>query len=181
MSQRNFLSSFFYVSDINILFQNNTSFNICSYEPIEDIGTINCSDSLQISNESAITGVITSIGVVEERYSCPKCYSTDIEYNDKTIKCITCKSRSLYVKDSVKPKQINLNIIDRDQNSTELIVDSSKIETLLERCNRLDLCEGDLVEQEAVLLALSSINVFVNFNRKNMHVNSIVLNDIDDN
>ena len=70
--------------------------------------------------------------------------------------------------------QIKLNITDCDQNTIELIVESSKMEALLERCNRQNLCEGDLVEQEAVLLGLSSINVFVNFSPKNMHVNSIV-------
>ncbi|CAF3526266.1 unnamed protein product, partial [Rotaria socialis] len=80
------------------------------YEAIEDIGAISCSDSLQNSNESGIRGVITPIGVLEERYSCPKCYSTDVECNDKTIKCITCKSRSLYLKDSIKANQIKLNI-----------------------------------------------------------------------
>ncbi|CAF3968248.1 unnamed protein product [Rotaria sp. Silwood1] len=158
-----------------------TFFNTFSFEIIQDIGTVKCSDFLQILHESAITGVITSIGVVEKHYSCPRCYSTDVECNDKTIKCITCKSRSLCVKDSVKPEQIKLNVVDRDQNMIEFIVDSSKIEALLQQCNREDLCQKDLVEQEDVLLALSSINVFVNFNPKNMQINSIVLDNIENN
>ncbi|CAF1368412.1 unnamed protein product [Rotaria magnacalcarata] len=165
-----------YNDDISI-----TTTTHSTYEPIEDIGSVNCSDSAHIAHESAISGVITSIGLLEQRCSCPKCYSTDVECNDKTIKCITCKSRSLYVKDPIKPNKIKVNILDSHQNIIELIVDTCNIEALLERCNRTELIEGDLVEQEAVLLALSSIKVFVNFNPKNMHINSIVLNNIEDN
>ncbi|CAF4539330.1 unnamed protein product, partial [Rotaria magnacalcarata] len=69
-------------------------------------------DSIQILQESAIAGVITSIGLIEHRSICPKRYSTDIECNDKTIKCIACKSRSLYVKQSVEQKEMKLNVID---------------------------------------------------------------------
>lgn len=40
-------------------------------------GDINCSDSVQITQESTIVGIITSIGLEEERPTCPKCYSTE--------------------------------------------------------------------------------------------------------
>ncbi len=58
---------------------------------MEDIADIDYFDSLRIAYESTITGIITSIGLVEERYTCPKCYSTNVERNDKTIRCITWK------------------------------------------------------------------------------------------
>ncbi|CAM4919227.1 unnamed protein product [Rotaria socialis] len=149
------------------------------FEPIEDITDVMAYDSIQILQESAIAGVITSIGLIEHRSICPKCYSTDIECNDKTIKCIACKSRSLYVKQSVEQKEMKLNVIDANQKRFEFIVKTSQIQALLEESNHQELCHNDLVENEDVLLALSSINVFVNFNPKTMHINTIVLNNID--
>ncbi|CAM4866133.1 unnamed protein product [Rotaria socialis] len=109
-----------------MLLQNKTLFNIARYEAIEDIGAISCSDSLQNSNESGIRGVITPIGVLEERYSCPKCYSTDVECNDKTIKCITFTSgytsRSLkqnhHQYERLKLSRVNLEILSNAMKTT---------------------------------------------------------------
>jgi len=54
-----------------------------------------------------------------------------------------------------------------------------KFEFLLQQCDHGELCEEDLIENEDVLLALSSINVCVNFDAKKKHINSIVMNDIE--
>ncbi|CAF1440193.1 unnamed protein product [Adineta steineri] len=126
--------------------------------------------------ESTIIGIITSIGLVDETFSCPKCYSTDIERNYKTIRCNTCKSRSLYLKQS-NQNQIQLTITDVKQNIFELIVDTPKITSLLQECNHDELSTQDLVKQESVLLVLSSITVVVNFNPINKHITNIVTNN----
>ncbi|CAF2141180.1 unnamed protein product [Rotaria magnacalcarata] len=151
------------------------------FEAIPDIGDVNCSTPVQISHESVVSGVITSIGIVEERCSCPKCYSTDVECNDKTIKCIRYKSRSLFIKQSIQQTKIKLNLNNVNRNMLEFIADTLKVQALLEQCGHQDLSRVDLIEQEDVLLALSSINVLVNFNPKNMHINTIVLNNVENN
>ncbi|CAF2074456.1 unnamed protein product [Rotaria magnacalcarata] len=154
---------------------------LSTFEAIPDIGDVNCSTPVQISHESVVSGVITSIGIVEERCSCPKCYSTDVECNDKTIKCIRYKSRSLFIKQSIQQTKIKLNLNNVNRNMLEFIADTLKVQALLEQCGHQDLSRVDLIEQEDVLLALSSINVLVNFNPKNMHINTIVLNNVENN
>ncbi|CAF4298467.1 unnamed protein product, partial [Adineta steineri] len=108
--------------------------------------------------------------------NCPKCYSTDIERNDKTIRCNACKSRSLYLKQS-NQNQIQLNVTDVKQNTFEFIVDTPKIITLLQECNHQQVPTQDLTEQESVLLVLSSITVVVNFNSINKHITNIAINN----
>ena len=146
--------------------QNKPSLRTYRFQSIEDIGDINCSDSIQNSLESTVFGTITSTGFVDNRLTCPKCYSTNVEHNDKTIRYMTCKSRSLYGEDSINQKEIELSIVNVEQNLFDLVVDVSKIRALLEECNHQELCEQDLIEHEGVLLALSSINISVKFNRK---------------
>ncbi|CAF3729132.1 unnamed protein product [Rotaria socialis] len=138
-------------------------------------------NSIQIARESAIVAVIASIGLIEQRCVCPTCYSTNVECNDKTIKCIACKSRSLYIKHSVEQKQMKLNVIDTNQKTFEFVVKKSQIEALLEESNHHELYQNDLIEHENVLLALSSINILINFNPKTMNINAIALNNIDNN
>ena len=60
----------------------------------------------------------------------------------------------------------------------ELIVDTSKIKILLEQCNFKDCSEEDLVKQEGVLLALSSLIIRTTFNPKNKYIIDIVINNI---
>ncbi len=67
---------------------------------------------------------------------------------------------------SVDQNEIKLTVMDSDENVFELIVDISKIRVLLQQCDHVELCEEDLIENEDVLLALSSINVWVNFGAK---------------
>ncbi|CAF1364774.1 unnamed protein product [Adineta steineri] len=150
-----------------------------TFESVEDIGDINCSDTVLLSTESIIIGMITSIGLVEETFNCPKCYSTNIERNNKTIKCNTCQSRSLFINSSMNQNQIKLNITDLNQNTFELIVDTSKIKSLLQECNHQEVSIQDLIEQESVLLILSSITIHVNFNPINKHITNIVINTDD--
>ncbi|CAM4971316.1 unnamed protein product [Rotaria socialis] len=150
-----------------------------TFETIEDIHIINISTTPQISTESAVIGTITSIGRVQETCKCPKCYSTDVECNGKTIKCTTCNSRSVYLTKSTTSEKLTLSILDTNQITLEFTVDISKLCELLERCGRQDLCNNDLVDHEDVLLTLSSITVFVHYNTRNMQINNIVLNNID--
>jgi hypothetical protein len=154
--------------------------SVCSFDLIEDIGDISCSDSVQLAHELTITGTITSIGMVEEHSTCPKCYSNEIENNGKTIKCLNCKSRTLNVKENIDQNQIKLTVIDTNQQSFEFIVEIQKLKTLLEQSNNKELCQEDLVEHEDVLLALSSINISVTYNPRNKHINNIEMNNVQD-
>ncbi|CAF3487305.1 unnamed protein product, partial [Rotaria sp. Silwood2] len=104
---------------------------------------------------------------------CQKCYSTDVEYNDKTMNCITCKSRSLYLKVSIQQNEIKLNVTDMSHNIFEFIVERSTLQVLLQESNREQLCQNDLVEDENVLPVLSSMNVVIHFNPKTIHINTI--------
>ncbi|CAF4664002.1 unnamed protein product [Rotaria socialis] len=148
---------------------------------IEKIPDVVACDYIQIAQEPTIVAVITSIGLVEQRCICAKCYSADVQCNDKTIKCITCKSRSLYLEQSVEQKQMKLNAMDTNQKVFEFIVKASQIQTLLQESNHHELCENDLIENENVLLALSSINIVINFNPKTRNINTIALNNINNN
>ncbi|CAF4302002.1 unnamed protein product, partial [Rotaria sordida] len=62
---------------------------------------------------------------------------------------------------------------DLNRQSFELIIDTLKVQELLEQCNHKEL------SQENVLLALSLINVCVIFNPQNKHIRSIVINHIE--
>src|SRR5690348_5777139 len=137
---------------------------------MQDIGEISCSDSVQIPHELTITGKITSIAVVEDPPTCPKCYSNEIENNGKTIKCLNCKSGTLTVKENIDQDQIKLTIIGSNRQSFEFMVEIAKVNGLLEECNHKELCEEDLVEHEGVLINLSSINVSVIYDPRNKHV-----------
>ncbi|CAM4987829.1 unnamed protein product [Rotaria socialis] len=136
------------------------------FEPIEDIPDVMGCNSIQIIQESTIVGVISSIGLIEQRCICPKCYSSNVECNNKTVRCIACKSKSLYIKHSVEQKQMKLNVIDTNQKTFAFVIKTSQIEALLEECNHHELCQNDLIEDENVLLALSLINILINFNPK---------------
>ncbi|CAF3469656.1 unnamed protein product [Rotaria sp. Silwood1] len=131
-----------------------------------------------IVQDSSISGAITSIGLIEQPCLCPKCYSTDFEWQGKTIKCITCKSRSLYLQDSTQQNQIKLNVTDINHNMFEFIIERSTFQASLQQSNHEQLCQNDLLEDEDVLLALSSMNVLINFNPKTIHIHTIALNNI---
>ncbi|CAF3392886.1 unnamed protein product [Rotaria socialis] len=96
-------------------------------------------------------------------------------------KDLSCKSRSLFIKQSIQQTKIKLNLNDVNRNMFEFIADTLKVQALLEQCGHPDLSRVDLVEQEDVLLALSSMNVLVNFNPTNMDINTIVLNNVENN
>ncbi|CAF4238298.1 unnamed protein product, partial [Adineta steineri] len=116
-----------------------------------------CDSNQNLSSESTKIGIITSFGLVDEGFYCPKYYSTDIDRNDKTIRCSTCKLRS--------------------QNSFEFIVDTSQTTALLQECNLSEVSAQDLIEQESVLLVLASITVVINFNPINKHITNIAINN----
>ncbi|CAF3624081.1 unnamed protein product [Rotaria socialis] len=108
-----------------------------------------------------------------------KIFNDDISITTTTH--TICKSRSLFIKQSIQKTKIKLNLNDVNRNMFEFIADTLKVQALLERCSHPDLSRVDLVEQEDVLLALSSMNVLVNFNPTNMHINTIVLNNVENN
>ena len=59
-----------------------------------------------------------------------------------------------------------------------MIIEKEKIKQLLEQSNYNHLCEQDLLENESVLLTLSSINLSITNNSKNKNVINIEIHDI---
>ena len=145
----------------------------CRFDRIDDIGETNCSDSTLISHESSITGAITSISLLEKQCACPVCYSTEVQCNDKTIKCNSCKSRSLYLANGFDRDRLKLTITNIGQTTAEFTVDAEKIRTLLNQSNHKELSKTDLIENEDVLIALSSMNVSLCYNTKTKHISNI--------
>ncbi|CAF1527027.1 unnamed protein product [Adineta ricciae] len=151
-----------------------------TFDRIEDIGETNCSDSTLISHESTLTGVITSIALLEKQCACPACYSTNVECYDKTIKCNSCKSRSLNVANGVDRDRLKISIMNIDGTALDLNVNAEKIRVLLNQSNHRELFEADLIENEDVLIALSSMNVSVCYKTKTKHISTIKIIDRDE-
>ena len=143
------------------------------FEPIKDIGEIKSLEGNRAALENTIPGTITSIALVQEVCACPKCYSVNVDCNEKTIKCNDCKSRSLHVKNDFDRSRVKLTVIDTEKNAVDLTIDVDEIQTLLKDDNRNELSQKYLVEEEEVLIALFSMNVAVSFNTKNKHITSI--------
>ena len=64
--------------------------------------------------------------------------------------------------------------------TAELIVDVGKVRALLNQSDHQELSDTDLIENEDVLIALSSMNVCVCFNTKTKHISTIVISDRDE-
>jgi hypothetical protein len=109
------------------------------------------------------------MGLVEENLICPKCYSKQIQTSDKTIKCNRCKTRSIMNKD-VQENRIKLTINTSNNELVEVITEKEKLKRLLYETDNRHLSEEDLLENESILLVLSSINVSVTFNSKNKNL-----------
>jgi hypothetical protein len=160
--------------------EDENSIDTCRFDRIEDIGQTNCSDSALISHESALVGTITSIALVEKQCACPTCYSTNVECNEKTIKCNSCKSRCLYVANGFDRERLKLSITNIVRTTAEFTVDVEKVRALLNQSNHRELSDADLIENENVLIALSSMNVSVCFNTKTKHISTIEISDRDE-
>ena len=143
------------------------------FDAIEDIGEIKSLEGNRAALENTSSGSITSITLVPEVCACPKCYSVNVDCNEKTITCNDCKSRSLHVKNDFDRNKVKLTVIDTEKNAVDLTIDVDKIQTLLKDDNRNALSQKDLVEEEEVLFGVSSMNVSVSFNTKNKHITSI--------
>ena len=113
------------------------------------------------------------ISLVEKQCACPVCYSTDVECNEKTIKCSSCKSRSLCLANVFARERLKLIITNIGRTAAEFTVDVEKIRTLLNQSNHGELSKIDLIENEDVLVALSSMTVSVCYNTKTKHISSI--------
>ncbi|CAF1454673.1 unnamed protein product [Adineta ricciae] len=135
-----------------------------TFEEIKDLGPIECTDLPSISNNLTISGFITSIGFSETNLTCPKCFSNQVETTEKTIKCLTCKTRSILSKQDDDHKKIKTTISTESRQSFDLITELSKIKVLLEQLDHSELCQRDLVEDEEVIIILTSNPVSVNFN-----------------
>jgi hypothetical protein len=159
------------------LSQHGNSKHTFRFDRIEDVGKTNCSDSTLISHESTLTGAITSIALVEKQCACPACYSTNIECNDKTIKCSSCKSRFLYVANGFDQDKLKLSITNIGQTAVQFTTDVEKVRALSNQSNHRELLETDLIENKDVLIALSSMNVSVRFNTKTKHIITIEISD----
>ena len=150
------------------------------FEPIENIGEIKSLEGNRVALENTIPGTITSIALVQEVCACPKCYSVNVDCNEKTIKCNDRKFRSLHVKNDFDRNKVELTVIDTEKNAVNLTIHVDKIQTLLKDDNRNELSQNDLVEEEEVLIALSSMSVSVSFNMKNKHITSIARSEGDE-
>ncbi len=109
------------------------------------------------------------MGLMEDKLICPKFYSKEIETTDKSIKCKQCKTRSIIKKD-VQQNRIKLSINTLTNQSVAVITEKEKLKDLLQQSNNRDLSEEDVLENESVLLLLSSINLSVTFNSKNKNL-----------
>lgn len=74
--------------------------------------------------------------------------------------------------------KIKINIMNIHKNIFEFIVDTEKIRTFLEQSGYEQLAKVDLIENEDVLLVLSSMNIQVKFNPKNKNIIDIMINDV---
>ena len=84
------------------------------------------------------------------------------------------------MKNDFDRNKVKLTVIDTEKNAVDLTIDVDKIQTLLKNNNRNELSQKDLVEEEEVLIALSSMNVSVSFNTKNKHITSIATSEGDE-
>lgn len=135
-----------------------------------------CSDIAPISNETTVIGNITSVGLIEESVRCPKCHSHDIENNEKTIKCLACKTRTIKAAQKVDSNRIRLNVADMNGNTFDVIGETTKIQTLLDQSNHGELSDANLIENEQVLLILSTLDVRIRFNSRSKYLIEITTN-----
>ena len=134
-------------------------------------------DLAPIASKQTIIGKITSIGTVDEQFKCTKCYSANVRRGDQTIKCLACYTRSLCIGSNVSQNKIKLDISDRCGETFQCISDVSNIRLLLEQLDRNELSAEDFIEEESVLLVLSSVTVSVTFSPKDKHINTIVIDN----
>lgn len=148
------------------------------FEPINDIGDIACSNVIPITYETMIIGNIISLGLIEESLRCPNCYSHEIESNEKTIKCLACKSRSINTKQNIDQNRIKMNVMDINGNTSDVVGATSEIRKLLKQCNQEELSNSDLIENEQILIFLSNVQVRIRINSKTKHLIDIMKNDM---
>jgi primase-polymerase (primpol)-like protein len=139
---------------------------------------VESSQLVDIDCDSNVIGNIISMGLMEEKLICPKCYSKDIETTDKSIKSKQCKTRSIIKKD-VQDNRIKLTINTLTNQSVEVITEKEKLKHLLQESNNQDLCGEDLLENGSNLLLLSSINLSVTFNSRNKNLTDIQIYEIE--
>ena len=151
---------------------------VSRFEASEDIKVVDCPNYTLASHELTVTGVIASIGEYEEREIYPICHSTDVEIHEKSIKCVKCKSRTISSMKTTDQSKIKLNIMGIAQNTFELVIDKVKIGVLLQECNHQELSTSDLIEEENVLVVLSSLRACAKYNPKSKHVIDITLNKV---
>ncbi|UJR06656.1 hypothetical protein I4U23_010942 [Adineta vaga] len=155
-----------------------TTITSTTFEEIKDIGDVQSSELFEIDHDTYVIGNIVSIGLLEEKLICPKCYSKEIEISDKSIKCKRCKTRSIMKKD-VQENRIKLTIDTRNNELVEVITEKEKLKQLLHQSNNKHLSEEGLLENESILLVLSTINLSVTFNSKNKNLIDIQIYQID--
>lgn len=152
-------------------------FRILSFEEINDIGDVETSEILEIDHDISVIGNIVSIGLIEQQPICSKCYSKEVEITERSVKCKRCKTRYI-MKNDAQDNRLKLTINTSDDKSVELIIEKEKIKQLLEQSNHTDLSEQDLLENESVLLTLSSISLSITYNSKHKTVINIEIHNV---
>ncbi|CAF1197013.1 unnamed protein product [Adineta ricciae] len=154
-----------------------TTISSTTFEEINDIGDVQTSEIVEFDHDINVLGSIVSIGLIEQQPVCSKCYSKSVEITERTLKCNRCKTRYI-MKNDAQENRLKLTINTSDDKSVELIIEKQKIKQLLEQCNHTHLSEEDLLENESVLLTLSSISLSIKYNSKNKTVINIEIHNI---
>ncbi len=68
--------------------------------------------------------------------------------------------------------------MDINGNTFDIVAETAKIQTFLQQCNHEELCNSDLIENEQVLLVLSTRNIQVRFNPRTKCLIDIMINNM---
>ncbi|CAF1523508.1 unnamed protein product [Adineta ricciae] len=153
-----------------------TTISSTTFEEINDIGNVQSSEIVELDHDINITGNIVSIGLIEQKPICSKCFSKEVETTEKSVKCKQCKTRYI-TKNDVQDNRLKLTMNTPDDEPVELIIEKEKIKELLEQSNYDYLSQQDPLENESVLLTLSSINLSITYNSKNKNIINIATYD----
>lgn len=86
----------------------------------------------------------------------------------------------MYTKHDTDENKVKLTITDATKRSSDLTVDLEKLRMLMGNSKWKQLSPNDFIEQEGVLISLSSMKICVRFYSKNKYVTHIGMSDTDE-
>ncbi|CAF1472901.1 unnamed protein product [Adineta ricciae] len=153
-----------------------TTITSTTFEEINDMGDMQSSEIVELDHDIHITSNIVSIGLIEQKPICSKCFSKEVEATERSVKRKRCKTRCI-TKNDVQDNRLKLTMNTSDDEPVELIIEKEKIKELLEQSIYNHLSQEDPLENESVLLTLSSINLSITYNSKNKNIINIEIYD----